>query len=90
MSVHLKIRGKIVPSENVDRWETLPLFNLSGGDRSYGVNLYLKRKKTFLGPPNHIRIGEYLSKEKAERVMTEALEKVIEAERNGGGLVVVV
>jgi hypothetical protein len=49
----------------------------------------LNKKKTFLGPPNFIRIGEYPSKEKAESVMTEALEKIIEAERNGGGMVTV-
>lgn len=86
MSVHLKVKGRIVNYADTEGWETLQL----SFSQRYGLNLYLKGKKSYLSGRPFVRIDDYEDQETADTALMEIMEKVIEAERNGGGLVVVV
>lgn len=85
MSVHLKVENEIISYANVAGWETLQL----SFSQRWGLNLNLEGKKSFFSSPNFIRIGEFNDKNEADNALMEIMEKIIEVERNGGGMVTV-
>lgn len=85
MSVRLDVKGKSVNHEYVEGWEISPLDSSDW----HGINLNLNGTQPFLREQGFIRIDDFESKDKAEAALATILENIIEAEKNGGGVVVV-
>lgn len=81
MTVYIKGRDGMVEKNNVDAWEVFRLFGMFGPVDSYAIHVTLKGKK------KGQRLGTYGSREKADAAMMTVLTNIIEAEKNGGGVV---
>lgn len=85
MSIYIRIKDNTVNVDSVENWKIIKLW---GGDKTgHAIIAYLKKSNGLLSSPRMVHMIERLTKEQADDIMTRILNGIIEAEKNGGGVV---